>query len=218
MAIIVSTDIPFKASQSGDWQKFYNKFIQSLGSFFHMVCPHCHTKGKLYRCRTYKRCFYNCPADYACNSVLEIVVVKCHGAKCGHEHALFPSWICPYSHYSYPFIISILNFFFNEAGCNLSQTARKFSINRNEVRSLVQKAKEGKLQLLEISLVKKERLSLSALLEKLKEQADQLRAFLDEFIFHHAFPFLVRHTGLPGQKAKMAIGHSFLPRDKVDIP
>ncbi len=265
MAINISTPISFEASQNGDWQEVYDQAIAEVGDYSQLICPHCHTRGTLRPCGVYTRYFYNSPEDHhsgylltitvvKCHGakcghehalfpswicpyshfsypfilailnflhsgyLLTITVVKCHGAKCGHEHALFPSWICPYSHFSYPFILAILNFLFNEADHNLSKTARTFNIGRAEVRNLASKYEEEQNQVREISHVKSRRLSFSELLKLLKQKADELRAFLDEFILLHAQPFLLRHIGLPRTKRKMTIGQFISQKDNCDIP
>ncbi len=218
MAINISTPISFEASQNGDWQEVYDQAIAEVGDYSQLICPHCHTRGTLRPCGVYTRYFYNSPEDHHSGYLLTITVVKCHGAKCGHEHALFPSWICPYSHFSYPFILAILNFLFNEADHNLSKTARTFNIGRAEVRNLASKYEEEQNQVREISHVKSRRLSFSELLKLLKQKADELRAFLDEFILLHAQPFLLRHIGLPRTKRKMTIGQFISQKDNCDIP
>ena len=218
MAINISTPISIEASQNGDWQEVYDQAIAEVGDYSQLICPHCHTRGTLRPCGVYTRYFYNSPEDHHSGYLLTITVVKCHGAKCGHEHALFPSWICPYSHFSYPFILTILNFLFNEADHNLSKTARTFNIGRAEVRNLASKYEEEQNQVREISHVKSRRLSFSELLKLLKQKADELRAFLDEFILLHAQPFLLRHIGLPRTKRKMTIGQFISRKDNCDIP
>lgn len=218
MAIIMNVPISFEAAQKADWQKLYDQAIAAAGDYSQLICPHCHTRGTLHSCRIYTRYFYNSPEDYNSGYLLTITAVKCHGAKCGHEHALFPSWICPYSHFSYPFILAILNFLFNEADHNLSKTARTFNIGRAEVRNLARKYEEEQSQVREISHVKSRRLSFSELLKLLKQKADELRAFLEEFILLHAKSFLLRHTGVRCTKRKMTTGQFKTQKDNCDIP
>lgn len=218
MALIISTPVPFKALHKENWQNAYDQFIDTLGNFLQLVCPHCHTRGRMRLCRTYQRYFYNCPDDYEKGFLLNITVVKCHGAKCGHEHAIFPVWICPYSHFSYPFIISILSFFFDEADRNLARTARVFHIDRSEVRKLVQKYEDGKIMLRELSLAKDSHMDFNKLLRIIKERAEKLRAFLEEYLHLTGLPFLLRHALLPFGQRKMTVSFFNPVRDKNDIP
>ena len=117
-----------------DPQEAYDHFAAGY-DFSQLVCPFCGETGQFEILQhDYSRYFYNSPKHIDENRRLYVCVLKC---ACGHTHTLFPSWMCPFSSFSYPYIFTVIRFYFEESGQNKSVTARNFSMSYKQVKLLL---------------------------------------------------------------------------------
>lgn len=75
----------------------YNELAWSM-DLSECECPFCHAMGKFLDETTYTRMFINSISQINDPEIFTIRVVKC--TICGHCHAIFPSFMCPFSSYS----------------------------------------------------------------------------------------------------------------------
>lgn len=151
MCLIIHSDFSFSADEVLDWQKLYDEPIKNALDILKIACPDCGSIGFLHFQGRYDRYFFNSTEDIENSFRLSVVYVRCTSRKCSRRnHVIFPSWICPYSPFSYPFLLKILNCFY-DLRKNLSQTARTCGISRETVRTVIKKAERDAFLMNEVS-------------------------------------------------------------------
>lgn len=121
----------------GKLQEVYDQSIKSALSDCDLFCPKCRSRNTLIRSGSYSRFCHNCPEDYSDGTLLQVDTMKC--TCCGCETSLVPEWFCPYSQFTYPFILEILYSYFFDFDQNKSRTAAAFGISRKIVSNLLKK-------------------------------------------------------------------------------
>ena len=118
-------------------QDAYAEWERSL-DLSSIPCPSCSAVGCLCRYDHYDS-FLICSAeDIDDPARLSILVVKC--ASCAHHHAVLIKEICPFSTYSYSFILEALYAFYHgKHRYNKAATANDLGITRSHLSSWIEK-------------------------------------------------------------------------------
>lgn len=182
-----------KYNQKVNYQNEYDRLVLSLGNFSRLRCPSCGSVGNLRKYQTYTRFFFNSPQDRLNSTHITIQCVKCHTQGCGHTHALLPNWICPYSSYSYSFIITVLNAFYTTYEEKIDPCARHFGLSRSCLRNMISLLKRDLLTSRLIPLVILAGFNLSLVLRTLGYSITCLAGFLRLFLHFNNCSFLTRH-------------------------
>lgn len=158
-------------------------------------CPSCSAVGCLCRYDHYDR-FLICSAeDIDDPARLSILVVKC--ASCAHHHAVLIKEICPFSTYSYSFILEALYAFYHgKHRYNKAATANDLGITRSRLSSWIEKFNSSAfLSRMATEYMNRRRsFELLELLDRLHAQQALFMRFLLGFIRKHHQPWLVRHV------------------------
>jgi hypothetical protein len=170
-------------------QELYDAFVESI-DLKTVTCPKCGSVGTLSRNSDYERYFFNSVHDYQESATLTITVVKCDCDTCNSYHAIFPSWVCPFSNFSYPFVEKIFDHYFNESHENKSQTAAAFSISRKEVYGLLKKLEKNLIKMRQVPEFAQEAFDLAAFFEAARLKRALFLSFLRSFLRWTGHTFL----------------------------
>lgn len=195
-------------------QDAYAEWERSL-DLSSIPCPSCSAVGCLCRYDHYDR-FLICSAeDIDDPARLSILVVKC--ASCAHHHAVLIKEICPFSTYSYSFILEALYAFYHgKHRYNKASTANDLGITRSRLSSWIEKFRSSAfLSRMATEYMNRSRsFELLELLDRLHAQQALFMRFLLGFIRKHHQPWLVRHVLLG---TRIWCGAFFSSSNKTDM-
>lgn len=90
-------------------------------------CPHCGAKQAYWKCHaTYKRYLITIENGTIITNIITITRVRC--LSCKRTHALLPNVLIPHSSYSLPFVLEVLNHFFNKVQ-TISELCERYQIS-----------------------------------------------------------------------------------------
>lgn len=123
-----------------DYQNAYDEELRST-CISRMRCPNCHSVGTMKKTNiVYSRQVIGSKEDAfsALKITIQITVFMCTCPTCTQPwHAFLPDWLCPFLHYTYPFLFEILHFFFHKSDEKIAATAREFGLSRTTVRNIL---------------------------------------------------------------------------------
>lgn len=153
------------------FQKNYDSFI--LNNLKSLKCPNelCSHSSQLLISTSYERyVFYDVDKFF----ILTVYVVIC--PECGTYHVILPSFLMPFSSYTYPFIIRTLYaFFFGPDKGNKSRTCSSMRISRKVLERFIS------MYSMEEVRAAKRGFDISRLKDVIKHHANRLSLFLMEY-------------------------------------
>ena len=194
------------ASSSSDYSSI-RKQSESL------TCSACKTKGCMSYHSTYARYFFNCADDIKASRHILIDVYYCE--SCGSYHALMPADVCPFTPFSYPFILQILSFY--ESCSNKTRTADEFGISVWVLNTLLKKIACEENHLLLCSFIQRttsDRSSVKAgrkTAASLKDSLDRMILFLFEYLVEMNFSWLCQPYSRMRRHFRSAHPYTFTP-------
>lgn len=200
MIYLDGTGSHLQNSSPGQLQTVYDQSVSHALSDCGLFCPKCRSRNTLIPSGSYSRYCFNCSADVANQTLLQVRTMKC--TCCGCETSIVPEWFCPYSHFTYSFILEILHTYFHSFNQNKSRTAAAFGISRKVLCSLVKKFRRDLFSSLLTSAFCAWISSPEQALVHLHQSKGKLYAFLRSFFHCASIPWLTRHFKNPSFRMK----------------
>ncbi|MGX8716086.1 MAG: DUF6431 domain-containing protein [Lachnospiraceae bacterium] len=140
-----ANDFNIMYNDNKKYSEKYREYVDSL-DLSRCSCPWCKAIGRFKRETIYERYFINSTDEINNPDILCIHVFRCD--SCGHFHAVLPAFICPFSSYSYPFIIEALNeYYHGEYKGNCSRVSTVMGISRQTLSKWIRKFEGSRMEI-----------------------------------------------------------------------
>lgn len=169
--MILHFQIDFNNIDPTSLQKYYDEYVSK--HLPHFSCPNsvCTHEHRLMIHSVYNRYVF---LDSETCIILKIIVLMC--PDCGTHHAVLPSFVLPFSSYSYPFIMhTLMLFFFGSCKGNKTKVCSIMNISRKVLNHFLFHFTQE-----DVRVQRRSEIS-SSLLDLIKNPCDKLEKFIYDY-------------------------------------
>ena len=165
-----------------DYQTRYDADVERL-NFEKQNCGSCKSRGTFTFHSTYMRTVIGSKEEQNSPSRIKVKVLQCTYSACKQRfHALLPEWICPFLPYTYPYILEVLHYYFNEADQKILRTAHAFDMSPKTIRRFLVLLEEGQIPMRQTKSFQESEFDIKNLLARLHVKKQLFWSFLSEFL------------------------------------
>ena len=165
-----------------DYQARYDSDVERI-DFEEQRCGSCKSKASFIPHSTYMRTVIGSKEEQDSPPQIKVKVFKCTCSTCEQRfHALLPEWICPFLPYTYPYILEVLHYYFNEADQKILRTAHAFDMSPKTIRRFLALLEKDQIPMRQTKSFQESEFDIKNLLARLHVKKQLFWSFLSEFL------------------------------------